>query len=704
MNLQQTMTLEPRAVVEGYLSRGLRVVFWPDKEEWKGPREPNWLERPYTIDDYHGPTESYAGDRVGIMHGVPLPHAEGEAPKYVVDVDIDYGPLVNVAVAMLPATQFIWGRASKKISHCLYTCPDVIPMFQYKDVGKTGATLIEFRADKHQSMAPPSVWQKDGKREQLTFVKSEGFTHIESASKLKQRVCLAAIGMLFAKHFGRNGFGHDVRLAWGGFLLRCGIGVEDLVTMGLAISDACNNTEKHDVRTTLESTAQSLGRDGRKVKGGPALAKMMGEHGKAVLARVNEWIGRDSDFARDAKGAIIAKSQDNIKRAVDSLGHELSYNQFSEQILLDGKPLEDPQWKALYLDIDSNYHFQSPPDFFRLVIEDAAHRNSFHPVKDYLEPLQWDGTTRLDTWLIESAGAEDTPYVRAISAIMLIAAVRRIRQPGCKYDEMVVFESSQGTNKSTACAALCPHPEWFSDDLQLNLRSKELIEATLGKWIIEASDLAGKRKTEIEQLKAVLSRAVDGPARMAYAHFPVQRRRHFILIGTTNSAVYLTDPTGGRRFWPVVVKKFDVAWIQQHRDQLWAEASVRETRGDSIRLPEVLWPEAAAKQEHRREIDPWEEAIRFVLSSIEPSNDGRIRVATSSLWEAISIPIEKRDRFGALRIADTMQRLGFERSRVRTPNGVQVGYTQVTEGLDLEGDGEEVGSRMPLRDPEDPGY
>ncbi len=676
-------------VVRSYLDRGLQIVTWPGNGEHKGPvGVTDWLTREYTLDDYE------EGYRVGIMHGVEI-----SPGKFVVDVDIDYAPGMKIALSLLPVTQFIWGRASKKVSHCLYTCPDIIPMYAYKDIGKNGATLIEFRADKHQSMAPPSKWRKDGKEEQLEFVVDKDLTFVDSASKLKQRVCLSAIGMLLAKHFGYNGFGHETRMAWAGFLLRAGIAIEDLITMGEAISEVCNNKEIHDVRQVLNTTVTGLAKDGRKVKGGPALAKALGLHGKEVVNRINEWIGRDSDFIRNKEGVILAKNQENIKRAVDSLGHELSYNSFSEQILLDGRALEDPQWKALYLDIDTNFHFQSPPDFFRLVIEDTAYRNRFHPVKDYLDSLAWDQTPRIDTWLHQAAHAEDSPYVRAIGMIMLVAAVRRIRQPGCKYDEMVVWESAQGTNKSSACAALCPHPEWFSDDLQLNLRSKELIEATLGKWIIEASDLAGKRKTEIEQLKAMLSRQTDGPARMAYAHFPVSRARHFILIGTTNSAVYLTDPTGGRRFWPVVVKRFDIGWIAKHRDQLWAEASVREAAGTSIRLPEDLWPEAAKKQEHRREMDPWEQMLRLFLSSIEPGSDGRIRVATTSLWEALSIPVDRRDRHGSLRISDTMQRLGFERTRVRvTGHEVQVGYVQVTDALEVTPEDEEiVGTRMQNR-------
>lgn len=659
----------PQEIVASYLERGLKIVTWPAVGEAKGPSgldAVGWLDREYTLDDYH------EGYRVGLMHGVEITPG-----RYVVDVDIDYGPGVNIALAMLPMTQFVWGRASKKVSHCLYTCPDVIPMYAYKDVGKDGVTLIEFRADKHQSMAPPSVWEKDGKREQLKFVHSESLTFVQSASELKQRVCLSAIGMLLAKHLGHNGFGHQVRLAWAGFLLRCGIGVDDLITMGEAISQACNNREVEDVKRVLLSTQQNLGRDARKVQGGPALAKLLGEHGRAIINRINEWIGRDSDFKRNKDGAIIARSQENIMRAIETLGHELSYNEFSDKMLMDRRPLEDPQWIPLCLEIEREFHFSPPVEYFKMVIKDLAWKNGFHPVKDYLDSLKWDGVPRINTWLITAARAPDSKYVQAISAIMLIAAVRRIYHPGAKYDEMVLWESPQGSNKSSAAQALCPNPDWFSDDLRLNLHSQQLIEATLGKWIIEASDLAGKRKTEIEQLKAMLSRQVDGPARMAYAHFPVERPRHFIIIGTTNSSSYLTDQTGGRRFWPMKVGRFDVDWIKANRDQLWAEAVVRERAGESIRLEEELWPFAGEEQEKRREVDPWEDVLRRKLLETDSSGDGRRRIITTALWDALNIPLERRDRTASLRISEIMQRLGFERTRVRAPHGlVEVGYIQ----------------------------
>jgi hypothetical protein len=684
-----------RDTVSKLLARGFKLVFWPDAGAAKGPSglaAKGWLERAiagqYTLDKYN------EGDRVGILHGVEL--APG---KTIVDVDIDYGPGVEIAKAMLPVTQFIWGRTSKRISHCLYTTGDVVPMFAFKDIGKDGRTLIEFRSDPHQSMSPPSVWEKDGKREPLTFIMDGELGHIDKCSVLKHRVMLAAIGMLLGIHLGKNGFGHEPRLAWAGFLLRAGLSEEDLKTMGLALSKFCNNMEVDDVARVIASTRTNLANDAKKVKGGPALAKLIGENGKAVIARINEWIGRDEDFIR-VDGKIVAKNQENIRRSIELLGYELSYDQFSEKKLINGRPMEDNEVTHVYFQIDQEHHYMPPWEFFKQKIEHLAWQNSFHPVKDYLRSLEWDGVPRVDEWLITCAGVEDSKYTRAVSSIMLIAAVRRIYHPGAKYDEMVVWESPQGIGKSSAAQALCPNPAWFADDLPLNVESKVLIEKTLGKWIIEISELAGRKKAEQDHLKAMLSRQVDGPARMAYAHFPVERPRHFILIGTTNptSNGYLSDATGARRWWPLKIEKFDVEWIKANRDQLWAEAVVREHRGESIRLDEELWPVAAEHQEARREIDPWEHIIRETLLAMEPGTGGRRRITTEAIWTAIAIPIERRDRYAQLRISEIMHRLGFKRTTVRiSGSGPQVGFIQedLHKFEDLEAEDSEDAPIMP---------
>jgi len=124
--------------------------------------------------------------------------------------------------------------------------------------------------------------------------------------------------------------------------------------------------------------------------------------------------------------------------------------------------------------------------------------------------LVWDGKKRIDNWLRTYGGAESTEYTRAVGELVLVAGVRRIRDPGCKFDEMMVLESPQGMNKSTALQILAGPDEWFTDSIALNAKNKEAIEHIRGKWIIEISDLAGYSPARIEEVKAFLSRKVCG--------------------------------------------------------------------------------------------------------------------------------------------------------------------------------------------------
>lgn len=370
--------------------------------------------------------------------------------------------------------------------------------------------------------------------------------------------------------------------------------------------------------------------------------------------------GHSSDFVTNKDGDIIANHQENIRRALKLMGVSFEHDLFSDKMYLlaeRGRRLfDDAALDRLYLVIDDTYHFRPSFEFFTKVILDIARAHPVHPVIDYLNGLVWDQTPRLDSWLITYGGADDTELTRVVGAKILLAAVRRVRQPGCKFDEMLVLESGQGKQKSSALAALCPFDAWFSDDLPLNVDAKQIIERTSGKWVVEASDLSGMRKSEVEQLKAMLSRQVDGPVRMAYGRIPQERPRSFIVIGTTNSRAYLMDSTGNRRFWPVTVQTFDVVGIRRDRDQLWAEAAHREAQGESIRLDQRFYDEMGCLQEERRIQDPWEDQLRD--SDIEWGP----KIPVDSIWAILGVTNYHDSRL-APRIYQLMQKLGYPLKR-----------------------------------------
>jgi Virulence-associated protein E len=378
------------------------------------------------------------------------------------------------------------------------------------------------------------------------------------------------------------------------------------------------------------------------------------------------------DFARNGQGAVIRNSQKNIGRALDKLGANLRHDVFQDRLLIDGIEdvgplLDDRAISRLWLAIDERFGFRPEREFFLTVITDAARRTPFHPVLDYLDGLRWDGKRRLNTWLSRYAGAKHTRYVSAVGRLMLVAAVRRVRHPGCKFDELVVLESAQGTNKSSALQLLAVNDDWFSDDMPLGADGKRVIEALAGRWIVEAAELKGMKRGDIESLKAFLSRPFDR-ARMSYDRLITEVRRQCVIVGTTNSAVYLRDGTGNRRFWPVTIERFNLDALRRDRDQLWAEAVAREAAGESIRLDRALWEAAAIEQRARTVEEPYVAIIDGVLEDLE----GKVRA--EDIWAVLSLQGGNRTQDHNARLGDAMKELGFTAMRRRFGGAKEYGY------------------------------
>jgi hypothetical protein len=365
-------------------------------------------------------------------------------------------------------------------------------------------------------------------------------------------------------------------------------------------------------------------------------------------------------LAINPKTEQVAKSIPNIRIALAKMGVTLRHDQFAlhdevEGLKGFGPRLDDAALNRLRVSLDQRFGLRAPVDLFMLTVSDTAQTNRHHPVKDYLAGLHWDGVPRVDAWLINYGGAEDTKYVRAVSALPLLAAVRRIRQPGCKFDEMLVLEGDQGTSRSTALRTLAVRDEWFTDSAPFNLDPQKVIERLSGKWIVEAGELSGIRKTEVDHYKAFLSSSKE-EARPAYGRAKVVALRQCVFIGTINDEKYLRDETGNRRNWGVRLKgEFDVEALARNRDQLWAEAAAREAKGESIRLERSLWPVAAEMQKKRMIDDPFDDVLEQALGYL----DGKI--SSLSVLTILNIPEPQRTPAMEMRAANAMKRLGWER-------------------------------------------
>jgi predicted P-loop ATPase len=624
---------------EFYLSLNLSPVpLLPNKKEC---RDANWLKTTYT------PESFAAGENLGIR-----------SINGLVVVDVDSPEAVACASRFLPPSGAIYGRASKPRSKHLYLS-EFEKTIALKDTD-AGDTLIEIRSQ-HQDMAPPSVHPSGERVEWATETIVP--TTIERGLLLRA-VRLIATCALVSRNYPAPGARHEWMLALAGVLKSVELTEPEAVSVVKGAAAWANDPKIDDRLTEVHSTYTRS--DDEPTAGASKLVELM-DRGKPFVRSLHRIWGSTGGFVTDDKGKIIARSQENIRRALVKLDITLSYDRFAERAHIKwGKTaverLDDPTLVKLWLFIDEQFHFLVPKDFFIDVLMNTARQNSFHPVVDYFKTLQWDGTQRLETWLIDSAKAGDSAYTRAVSRILLCAAVRRIVDPGCKFDEMAILESgTQGYFKSSALRALMHNEAWFSDDLPLNVKAKEMVERTAGKWLIEASDLAGMPESDVEHLKSLLSRQVDGPVRLAYDRTSTEKKRNFIIVGTTNSYTYLKDLTGNRRFWPIRVEKIDLIWIVTHRDQLWAEAyNLVVNERVSIRLPQELYDQAEIQQNRRVEADPWEGPIRLQTDSQEYQ-----RLSMDEIWVWLAIPTSQQTRKAASRVSAVMEALGFQRQAIR---------------------------------------
>ncbi len=392
-------------------------------------------------------------------------------------------------------------------------------------------------------------------------------------------------------------------------------------------------------------------------------------------AQETKYSPRTDGFAQTDKGAISACSS-NIRLAISRLKIEFRYNQFSYQTEMEGLgpdfdgELTDDGAVRLRFRIEDEFHFLSKMDEFNRVINDLAQTNRYHPVREYLDGLTWDGVPRIDKWLIDYAGAQDTPLNRATGSIFLISAVRRVRQPGVKHDEMIVLQGEEGMVKSSACRVMAVRDEWFSDSLTIGSSVKEVIEQSVGHWIIEFGELATLGKREDDTVKSFLSRQED-KARPAYGHRRVTAKRQFVCIGTINEGQFL-KPGKNRRWWVVPIKVFDLIALRADRDQLWAEAAFREAQGESIALRKELWGDAEEAQKKHQEPNPIAEELTRRFGQKDGGVNGWI--LASDLWDVLNIPLGvERDR-QAKRVGQVMQRdLKFERIQIKSKTDKHLG-------------------------------
>ena len=412
----------------------------------------------------------------------------------------------------------------------------------------------------------------------------------------------------------------------------------------------------------------------------------------------------------------IIRNDENLKCIV--------FNQFKNMIDVVGtlpwkqvKPgWSDTDLACAKMYFERIYGIWSPAKFKDALLAVTSSDRLYHPVKEYLSELKWDGIKRLDTLLVDYLGADDTEYVRAVTRKTIVAAVARIFKPGIKFDSILVISGKQGIGKSTLFAKL--GKQWFSDSLSIaDMKDKTASEKLQGYWILEISELNGMKKVDVETIKSFVSRT-DDKYRQAYGSSVESHPRSCIIVGTTNSdSGFLRDITGNRRFFPVNITgtgKYH-PWELTEVDQIWAEAVEYYNCGEELFLKGEIAQQAYEKQRDAMESDDREGIVEEYLNTLLPhewsdmdlyerknylngtefgevkkhGTEMRDKVCTMEIWcECFGKPRESIRKADSYEIEGILYKLGgWERypgnasGKTRIPGyGVQKTYVRVADG------------------------
>ena len=329
----------------------------------------------------------------------------------------------------------------------------------------------------------------------------------------------------------------------------------------------------------------------------------------------------------------------------------LRHNAFKDRLELDGQAFEGRGLTRIAEFLRGYLEWEREPqhDLVWKALEEAAHADSYNPVQDYLHALVWDGVPRLDTWM-ERIGCEDEA---GVGRKWMLSLVARALDPGCKVDTVLVLEGEQGKKKSAMFRELAGGAEFFTD-AHVGM-DKDGMMVVHGNWIVELAELASMKRAEREVVKSFIS-AQENSYRPPYGRSVVRQPRHFVIVGSTNDEQYLTDPSGARRFWPVVVTRtLDVEWVRKNRDQLFAEAVRAHASGESWWFD--VQPEALAQAQEARYVhDIIDDKVGAFIVECGTQPFTLAQLVERNGWQM--------DRSMAMRLADILKKRGFKKRQV----------------------------------------
>lgn len=370
----------------------------------------------------------------------------------------------------------------------------------------------------------------------------------------------------------------------------------------------------------------------------------------------------DFDVQRALDKTEKGKPFGSLRNAVHVLSADgrwkgrIRWSKFEGVVVVDDAPLTDTDLTRVAIWLDEVYGLRPSTDTLHRAVNFVAAQHAFHRVCDWLDGCVWDGVPRLDGFLSVYLGAADTPLHRKFSSSFFIGACARVFEPGCQLDTMLLLIGKQGAGKSRLCATLPPVRAW-SGESAFDIGNKDAFMCLEGKWFYELAESESLNRASDEAAKAFITTRVDR-YRRPYARLPEDHPRQVVMMVTANEKELLHDPTGARRYWPVVVGEPDLAAIARDREQLFGEALVRYRAGETWWLDRAQEAQLVAAQRQFTVPEAWEEALRPWVAT-----QGAPFTVEDAMREGLGIAVERWDKKKRQRTGLALSRLGCVRSR-----------------------------------------
>ena len=377
------------------------------------------------------------------------------------------------------------------------------------------------------------------------------------------------------------------------------------------------------------------------------------------------------------------KSRARIYREIitQHLGNRLQWNQFTQDIEIDGKLLEQPDVLIFNLSDQTNLHIDQNNGLVALKV--VAQKRPYHPIRQYLDSVHGIYRGELDESIFREAithclGLTDlepenlTLYSEYLKRL-LIGGCDRAFRPGSKFDYVVVLQGRQGSKKSTFWKTLCGD-RYFSDTV-LSITSKDAMVCMARCWFVEMAEIERFTSPKyVEQFKRLISSGTD-IYRPPYSKSVIVQKRQTVFVGTANRTLFLNDATGNRRIWLIPkIEAIDISWLEANRDRLWATARALHIAGEEPYLSQLLEKASELHAADHQELDPWEQTVKGYLSIREFVTSKEI------LTDCLQVELGRVTKADEMRVASILASAGWTRRR-KTIDQLRVkGWEKTTSG------------------------